>query len=301
MGPLRVIAVLLATAVSALLVADLIFAGLFYLAPGGTPSLLCDDQRNCTLDVRYADNTCGHRDYSRNVACQDACYVYDSTTTMCDSMGACIGNLSECRGTCTPDNDDANGYCQQAIPLDIDFWYAEWEAPYTDAGQVEYIFDWGYSCEYGQCGAYALAVQVSNGYKPSLMATGGIGDDDSCLTYMNQTFMRNNGGAQCIQAQRFPLDSFIVSDLIDDGTAFQMVMCMYHYRCSRINYDMIMDAYVNAVQPAGSMATSLGSLSISSAGVATLTAPNVSAAGSLASKAAFINASRHRVRSPAPA
>ncbi len=291
MTPLRVGIVILATAVSAVLVANFVLAGLIYVSPGGTPSAYCVSDSNCTLNVRHVDDTCAYRSLSRDVACQDACYIPDSTTTMCNGQGACVGQVHECRGTCASFDDDG-GYCSAAIPLDIDYWFNHQALSYYHTGVPhEAIADYGFSCKFHQCGAYAIISQVAGGVLPSFVAAGGRWGNNPCLGYLNQTFMATHSGGRCIQAREFVLERPLSRNWTLARGDAQLSVCLYQYACSKLDYAMLMDDFNTGDGVTGSFSSSIGTLSITASG-ATVTATNLSAAASLQTQADAINAAQ---------
>ncbi len=301
MGALNILNVIAATLLGVVVISNLVLMGLLYLSPGGTPSAACiSENSNCTLSVLHDDGTCGYRALARDVPCQDTCYVGDSTSTMCNAIGECVGNSSECRGTCPSQDEDGAAFCAQAIPLDLDYWYDRPDLGYFIDG-VEIILDYAFSCKFHQCGAYVLIETSNDASHPSVVTGGGASGNDPCLGYVNQTFLRTNNAARCIATRYVQLEQPL-TDFALDGRA-QLSVCLYQYACSKLDYAMLMDDFNDIAGPTGNLATSAGTLQFTSTG-ATVLASNLTAAASLVQQADSFNTARRggrRLTAHAPA
>ena len=239
---LRSVVILLLVALGALLIAQLWDAA----APGAAvnDARACGVTNNCTLGRRLGDGTCVQLALSRTTACQSACYASKSNTTYCAPLisgggGECVGDASECLGTCVGDTDDGYDYCQHVLPLDTDFW-GEPALLYT---AQEQLLSWKWTCELNQClaiayGAFAIVQSGDDG--PTLVGVPGT----DCSDYLNQTWYRQAGMADCIISERLLLAPSIQNASTvfhNHDEAVQPFLCTYRYACSSVNQTEIVD------------------------------------------------------------
>jgi hypothetical protein len=225
-----------------------------------TAGWACDDLNNCTKDFALQDHTCTHEAYTSSHACQDACYVEDSTSTYCDpGTRTCVGqNMSECLGYC----DDrvaisgSSETCDERFPFLAEFWenvvifesaIGDLYFPPTDG-----LFDFGTTCEYNECHAFALGAHTINDDYPSvpdLFAAGGALRE--CLDYLDQDYVATHKG--CIIADMHVLDYAASSVALAWGDMFSKpvvpFLCTYRYACSTANYTQVTDSVDNGVDP----------------------------------------------------
>ncbi len=232
---MHLILLALLTAVLTVLLIGQVWDG---VAPGAArlASSACRDNNNCTRDVLLGDDTCAHEYLAHRVPCQSACYATRSNTTYCNGVGACLGQASECLGTCTEDAD-----CHAVLPLDTAAFWTHTDVLYAPH---EMIHNWHWTCSENACKAMLtgfIAVHTVDVETGGAIVVAGAPVTD-CYDYLNQTWARQTGMRDCIVAQRSLLSASLdIPTLVLDAVydPVQPFACHYWYACSPSNQTFI--------------------------------------------------------------
>ncbi len=193
---------------------------------------------SCVVGLLSADGlACRSLPRPNTATCTSPCYVNDSTSTYCDAAGACVGNTSECRGTCS-------GFCtafDDALNDDI-------INSYDHTTFFTYVWVNPDLCFYGRCVLSVLDFFAGTLVSPIFHNNTGdytfvpLGARNKCEDYLDPDFYAEQGS--CIKTERYLIAPELINlNLFDDyenaSYPIQFSVCLYYYMCSAIDESLL--------------------------------------------------------------
>jgi hypothetical protein len=184
----------------------------------------------CTVGYRVSAeiDACVQQQAAPNTTCTNECYVSEATTTTCDSHGECKGQVTECRGYCTTDEE-----CDTAIPYDT-----RWDDTLAYFEENERIVWSNRSmCVFNRC---TLAVLDMFEKEPASNYPVNIGSWAECQDYLEPDFVAER--QNCIRIERYLIDTNLTAPQYYENnteTPSQFSLCMYYYACADLNQTAI--------------------------------------------------------------
>jgi hypothetical protein len=206
-------------------------------------NITCGQSTDCQQGFRDSTNSsCEYHSRPSNTSCRLACAA-EGQEGMCDARGECIGNASQCPGTCA-DNSDCpfdEDFFNEAVIYSFD---AEtgWDFPswYNPVGCYFTTCMWGTADIYAISTEYAIknGTNLTKGWWPGASRF-------QCTDYISPEILAIH--PNCFRTERYLLSPHMIDyseygslahpdGAYGNGTfPFQISFCTISYKCSRPN------------------------------------------------------------------
>jgi hypothetical protein len=167
--------------------------------------------------------------------CTSVCYIDDAVTLGCDNItGACVGDVTECRGYCTSsDEEDWN----TTLPVEL-----FWETVIDFETSAPVFWNYAYDCYWNAIRLFTLDLGWLSEESDISNLGNIVGLRADCRDYLDATFLDERG--DCLVISEHLLDPTVTPPeyyLNNTVAPPQFRVCIFLYQCAALNQTAIHD------------------------------------------------------------